>query len=163
MLSIKYITMNQELLFFILTSVIVIAGTTIASWQDKLVVDEIRKYMRLRPDHAYPARDNKWKFWGNLYALFTISAIIIVQMVLMHWWYALLWFPIQWLLWWTAHDLTTGWFILGKPLHISSDKISQYFGRAFQQSGWLMLGWRLLWLFLLTMGYLMLSFNIGLW
>jgi hypothetical protein len=66
----------------------------------------------------------------------------------------------MWLLWWTVHDVTTGWFILGKPLHISSDPISQWFGRAFQQSGVVMLAWRLFWLFMLIAGYLMLSFNI---
>jgi len=152
--------MNTELLFFILTAAFVIAGTTIASWQDKLVVDEIRKYMKLRPDHAYPTRNNSWKTWGNFYALFTSSVVITVQIALEQWWYAFMWYPIMWLLWWTIHNLTTGWFILGKPLHISSDPISQYFGATFLQNGWIMLGWRLLWLFLLTAGYLMLNFNI---
>jgi hypothetical protein len=156
--------MNTELLFFILTAAFVIAGTTIAAWVDKLVTDELRKLRHKVPlNEIYGLRNDKWKFWGNFYALFTISVVITLLIALEHWWYALLWFPIMWLLWWTVHDLTTGWFILGKPLHISSDPISQFFGRIFQQSGWLMLGWRLLWLFLLTMGYLTLSFNITLW
>jgi hypothetical protein len=158
--------MNTELLFFILTAAFVIAGTTIASWQDKLIVDAIhhafwigRESATISETFTRPA----WKTWGNVYALFTISVVITCQIALEHWWYAFLWYPIMWLLWWTVHDLTTGWFILGKPLHISSDPISQFFGRIFQQSGWFMLGWRLWWLFLLTMGYLRVSFNIKFW
>jgi hypothetical protein len=156
--------MNTELLFFILTAAFVIAGTTIDSWHDKHVQDMIRLLKASRATgmiNYHPIQSNlRWKFWGNFYALFTISVVITAQIALEHWWYAFAWYPIMWLLWWTVHDLTTGWFILGKPLHISSDPISQWFGAAFQQSGWLMLGWRLLWLFLLTTGYLMLSFNI---
>lgn len=147
--------MNTELLFFILTAAFVIAGTTIDAWHDKLVCKQVNYTYADTAILKY-----SWKTWGNFYALFTISAVITVQIALMQWWYALLWYPIMWLLWWTVHDLTTGWFILNKPLHISSDKISQMFGRMFQQSGWLMLGWKLLWLFLLVTGYLMLRFNI---
>ena len=157
--------MNTELLFFILTAAFVIAGTTIDSWQDKHVKDMIR-FLKSKGTlfafHPIEA-ELKWKTWGNIYALFTISVLITCLIALEHWWYALMWYPIMWLLWWTVHDLTTGWFILGKPLHISSDPISQFFGRIFQQSGLLMLGWRLLWLFLLVMTYLGISFNIILW
>jgi hypothetical protein len=152
--------MNQELLFFIITSAFVIIGTTWESWPDKLVVDEIKKFRKLITEEAVPDRNNSWKAWQNSKALGDIMFVTWVLICLEQWWYAILWIPIQMLLWWTVHDLTTGWFILGKPLHISSDPISQYFGAASLQKGWLMLGWRLWWLFLLTAGYLMLSFNI---
>lgn len=157
--------MNTELLFFIITAAFVIAGTTIDSWHDKLVVDNFRMFVKYinRQKLASPIPDNKWKFWGNLYALFTISVLITLLIALEHWWGALLWYPIHWLLWWIVHDFTTGWFILGKPLHISSDPISQFFGRMCQQWGWLYLSVRLVWLFLMVMAYLMLSFNIRLW
>jgi hypothetical protein len=147
--------MNTELLFFILTSAFVIAGTTIDAWHDKEVIEDFR---RMDGNPNFPMY--KWKTWGNFYALFTISVVITLLIALEHWWCAFMWYPIMWLLWWTVHDVTTGWFILGKPLHISSDPISQWFGRAFQQSGVVMLAWRLFWLFMLIAGYLMLSFNI---
>lgn len=154
--------MNTELLFFILTSVFVIAGTTIAARVDKLVVDQIRILMKLITEEVIPDRESNWKTWGNFYALFSISVIIIIQIALTQWWYAFMWLPVQWLLWWIVHDFTTGWFILGKPLHISSDPISQWFGEICQQWGWLYLSVRLVWLFLMVMAYLMLSFNIRL-
>ena len=155
--------MEKELLFFIITSVTLIIGICIDSWQDKEVNDEIRKFRRLITENLVPDGNNSWKFWGNANKLYDITVIDLILIIVTGWWWALLWLPIHWLLWWTVHDLTTGWFILKKPLHISSDPISQFFGEMAQQSGVLMLGWRLWWLFLGTMGYLTLSFNIILW
>ena len=155
--------MNQELLFFIITSGLLIIGVLIDSWQDKCIVDDFRKWQGLATAYGWVSPSTyKWKFWGNANKLYDITVIDLTLIIVTGWWWALFWLPIHWWLWWLAHDLTTGWFILGKPLHISSDKISQFFGKAFQQSGALMLGWKLLWLFLLVMGYLKLSFNINL-
>jgi len=148
--------METEILMFTLTVIAVTLGTVIASWQDKCITDEIKKY-RFRNETVImnPIKPSyAWKTWGNIYALFVIFAIISVQVVLGRWTYMFMWYPIMWLLWWTVHDLTTGWFILKKPLHISSDPISQYFGAVFLQSGFLMLVWRLFWLTLLTLIYL---------
>ena len=150
--------MKQELLFFIITSGALIVGVLIDSWQDKEIMNDFH-----RGDCNFNTLMHKWKFWGNANKLYDITVIDLVLIIVTGWWWAIFWLPIHWWLWWMMHDLSTGWFILGKPLHISSDKISQYFGRIFQQSGLFMLGWRLLWLFLLTMGYLTLSFGITLW
>ena len=154
--------MERELLFFIITSGALIAGVLIDSWQDKCVVREINKYMKLRTTHAYPTRDNRWKFWGNANKLYDITVMNLTLVIVTGWWWALFWLPIHWWLWWLAHDLTTGWFILGKPLHISSDKISQFFGKAFLQSGILQLGYRLFILYMALTAYFQLSFNISL-
>ncbi len=167
--------MEKELILFIAVSAALIFGTAIYSVADKNVVEEQRKHKLLlnwvidkiapanRPYDLLKASGYAWKTWGNIGAIYDITVTVIVVVIATGWWWALLWLPIYMWLWWLFHDLFTGWFILGKPLHISSDPISQYFGRAFQQSGLLLLGWKLLWLFMLTMGYLGLSFNITLW
>ena len=152
----------NELTAFIAFTAVVISLTIFDSMHDALVVSEIRKYMKLRPDHAYPTRDNTWKLVGNVVALGWISFFTLFNGFYFSNWYILFWLPIFYLTWWITHDFFTGWFILGKPLHISSDPISQFFGRMCQQWGWLYLGMRLIWLFLLVMAYLMLSFNIRL-
>ena len=150
--------MNTELLFFIITSGALIVGVLIDSWQDKEITDDLDRGDCNRNTLMY-----KWKFWGNANKLYDITVMDLALIIVTGWWWALFWLPIHWWLWWFTHDLSTGWFILGKPLHISSDPISQFFGRIFQQSGLLMLIWRLVWLFLLVMSYLTFSFDITLW
>lgn len=156
--------MEQELIFFIIISAYVIIDTILDSWHDKKVTDELQKLRFSMPlNKIYDLRDDSWKMWGNINALSDITFIIVVIIILTHWMWIVFWIPIHWLLWWIMHDTFTGKFILNKWFHLSSDPISQFFGRMFQQSGGIFFAGRIFILFLLVMTYLGLSFNITLW
>jgi hypothetical protein len=149
--------MNIEILFFILTSVVVIVVTIIDSWHDKLVVDSMRilkKYMSPDKISSFRSGENKWKFWGNIYALSTITLMDILLIALKHWWWAFFWIPIHWLLWSAVHDTFTGKFIMNDWWHVSSDKITQVYARMAQQSGILMFAGKIFILIIIVLSYL---------
>lgn len=136
-----------ETLVFIVCIVGVVCLTIADAWHDNLVTKELQKLRHKIPiNEIYGLRDDSWKFWGNFVALGWITFLCGVIILVTEKWIVLMWIPILYLTWWIVHDFFTGWFILGKPLHLSSDKITQWCARTFIQNGWIYLMVRLGWL-----------------
>ncbi len=124
-----------ELTAFIIMSVIVTAVTIADAWHDKLVINEIRKFVKAIKQLYIPERDNSWKLWENAIALGWITFFIVMSGLFLSSWTVAWWIPIFYLVWWAIHDIFTGKFIMNDWWHVSSDPITQFFARMCQQSG----------------------------
>jgi len=84
-----------------------------------------------------------------------ISVVLLAAFLLERgFWRHLLFIIIGTLLWWIAHDININ-LGLGVGIdYIGQGSFDQFFGRIFQQSGWLYLGFRAFILIILSLSYL---------